>query len=47
MLVLLASVLFYALIMALVVKHRRQLKLQAVAVAKQRQQQLRQQRNRF
>ena len=43
MLVLLASVLFYVLIMALMQKRRYQLQLQAATIAKQRQQRLRQQ----
>ncbi len=43
MLVLLASVLFYVFIMALVQKRRHQLQLQAATIAKQRQQRLRQQ----
>ena len=44
MLILLASILFYVLFMvAFIQKRRRQLQAQTIAIAKQRQQQLRQQ----
>ena len=44
MLILLASILFYTLLMvAFIQKRRRQLQAQTIAIAKQRQQQLRQQ----
>lgn len=43
MLILLASILFYVLIVAMVQKRRHQLQLQAATIAKQRQQRLRQQ----
>ena len=48
MLILLASILFYVLIMALVQKRRRQAKAHAMAIAKHRQQRIHQQQyNRF
>lgn len=48
MLILLASILFYVLIVAMVQKRHRQLQAQTIAIAKQRQQRLRQQQlNRF
>jgi len=44
MLILLASILFYTLLMvAFIQKRRRQLQAQTIAIAKQRQQRLRQQ----
>lgn len=45
MLILLASILFYVLIVAFVQKRRRQLQAQTIAIAKQRQQRLRQQQH--
>lgn len=43
MLILLASILFYIFVVAFVQKRRRQLQLQTIAIAKRRQQRLRQQ----
>jgi cell division protein FtsL len=43
MLILLASILFYILIVAYVQKRNRQLQAQTIAIAQQRQQRLRQQ----